>query len=188
MVRLRFALLLPLVACGVELGDRPPIAGQGSDGKMDGSGSGTTPTPMPMPSSLTASTFLTKIGMQYCDESFRCKATYPAGQTAFAQDYGATVAACYAGSDAYYGLALVEQSITAGRVLYTQLAAQQCIDGAKYPTDCAQFWFVDPTFPLACNAALVGTIANGATCVSLFDCLDPNSICDAATKKCVIAP
>ncbi len=178
-------LVATLVAsCGVEIGGPPDT----DDGKSDnpGSGSGDTPGGMPMP--LTATGFLGRIGHQYCDESFRCKATYPTGATGFAQDFGATAADCYTGLDNYYMPSLVEQGIAAGRVLYTETAAQMCLDGITYPTDCATFWTTDPVFPVVCNLALVGKIPDGGACVSIFDCASIDSTCDAATKTCTKLP
>ena len=178
-------LLAATTACGVELGEPPDVSG--NDGKSDnpnnpgeGSGGGNGSGSMP----LTATTFLTRIGTQYCDECFACKANYPDGTTVFAQDFGATTQECYAGTNNYYGPALVEQSITAGRVTYNAVSAQACLAGIIYQQSCGTFWQNPPQFPASCDAALVGKVADGGSCVSIFDCSNIESFCDDTTKKC----
>lgn len=177
MVRRAFVLVVLVAACGAELGE-PPEADD-ADGKGDGAGGGGSSM------TLTPAGFLAQIGMEYCDESFRCKGTYPGGPAAFAQDFGATVQTCYGGVEAYYQPQLVEQSIAAGRVVFTAAAAQACLDGIEYPQSCGTFWEESAEFPQVCGLALVGTLPDGAACVSLFDCANPSSLCDPATKRCV---
>jgi hypothetical protein len=190
--RLLTATFVAVAACGVELGEPPDVDNDDDDGKSDeggggggggggnggggGSGSGAMP--------LTATAFLTKIGVQYCDECFRCKANYPDGATAFTQDFGASTSECYAGTDAYYAPSLVEQSIIAGRVTYNAMSAQACLAGVVYQASCSVFWQNPPQFPASCDQALVGKIADGAACVSIFDCANLTSACDQSTKKC----
>lgn len=178
-------LVVLLAACGVELGE-PPDVGE-DDGKSDGTGPGSgsgggTGSGGQMP--LTATTFLTRIGTQYCDECFRCQATYP-GPNPFAQDFGATKPECYAGTAAYYEPQVVEQSITAGRVIFNAGAAKTCMDGITYAQSCAAFWETGAQLPSACNVALLGTVADNGTCASLFDCANLGSFCDPATKQCL---
>jgi|MudIll2142460700_1097286.scaffolds.fasta_scaffold19797_3 hypothetical protein len=177
----RHVLVLVVVvvaACGVELGEPPNVPDSG-DGKGDGTGSGGGPM------ALTATGFLTKIGTQYCDENFRCKADYPEGANAFSMAFGASKQDCYAGTSAYYQPQLVEQSITAKRVVFNPGAAQTCVAGITYPQSCSQYWQSAPQFPAACDTALLGTVGDGAACVSIFDCANLGSRCDADTKKCV---
>ena len=175
----RFALLIAVAACGVEIGEPPGVPEEG--GKGDGTGSGAMP--------LTATGFLTRIGTQFCDEAFRCKATYPEGATAFATDFGATTSECYTGAIAFYTPQLVEQSITAGRLTYNASSAKLCLSGIVYEPDCAVYWQVDQpkTFPSSCNTALLGTVADGGACTTDFDCANAGSLCDEATKQCAAA-
>ena len=184
-MRALFILVL-IVGCGVELGE-PPEVDDDRDGKSDeggdhggggggGGGSGSTP--------LTATKFLSKIGVQYCDECFRCQASYPEGTTAFREDFGTTQQACYGDLDAYYGAVLVEQSITAGRVVFSASAAKSCLDGIEYEQQCSMFWQSDPQFPQVCDVALVGKVGDGGTCVSIFDCANLQAVCDPMTKQC----
>ena len=180
MIR-RALLLATVVACGVEIGEPPNIPSE-EGGKGDGMGGGSGMGSGAMP--LTATGFLTKIATQYCDESFRCKANYPDGQTAFSEDYGATTSQCYTAAIAFYTPALVEQSITAGRVTYNPGSAQLCLDGITYQQSCTQFWQSDPVFPSACNTALLGKIASGGACTNDFECANANSLCDDTTKTC----
>lgn len=180
-------LLVLVVGCGVELGPPPDVDDDDHDGKSDeggddhdnnNGGGGATP--------LTATKFLSKIGEQYCDECFRCQATYPEGTTAFREDFGSTQQACYGDLDDYYGPMLVEQSIAAGRVVFSATAAKACLDGIVYAQQCAMFWQTDPMFPSVCDVVLVGTVADGATCVSIFDCANLQSACDPMTKQCTL--
>ena len=163
-------LLLVVAACGAELGEPEPIGGGG--GKGDGDG-------------LTATRFLHEIGEQFCDECFRCKDDYPDGRRAFEDDFGEDERDCVDDTNAFYQPALVEQSIVAGRVKYNAQTAQLCLAGITYERSCSAFWQTSPQFPATCDATLVGTITDGAACVSIFDCANPASICDATTKKCV---
>ena len=168
--------VLFLVACGVETGEAPVEIGD--DGKED---NGETPMPqMPM----TATEFLGKLGTQYCDECFRCKATYPAGPAAFATDFG-TQMQCYAAANAFYMPQLVEQGIKAGRILYNAAAAKACADGVRYEQNCNTFWQTDPAVPVACGAVFLGTVPDGGACVTEYDCSTSAARCDQATKKCV---
>lgn len=179
MIRRALALATVVAAaCGVELGE-PPDVDSDEDGKGDGMGSGGGPMP------LTATRFLTEIATQYCDESFRCKATYPEGQAAFSEDYGATVSQCYTAATAFYEPQLVEQSVAAGRVMFNAGSARLCLDGIAYPQSCSQFWQTDPVFPSACNTSLLGKVANGGVCTNDFECANAASQCDDATKKCI---
>jgi hypothetical protein len=181
--------LVVVVACGVELGAPPDVDDDDHDGKSDddhdddddhGSSGGGSP--------LTATKFLSRIGVQYCNECFRCQANYPAGTAAFAADFGATQQACYASLDDYYGPALVEQSITAGRIVFSATAAKTCLDGITYQQQCSVFWQNEPVFPQACDVTLIGKIADGGTCASIFDCATITSYCDDVTKRCTASP
>ena len=166
------SLLLPVwLGCGVEIGD--PMVESSSDGKDD-SGSG----------ALTVREFFAEVGEQYCDECFRCQATYPNGPVAFVQDFG-TKPQCYAEADAFYMPALVEQSIAAGRVVYDQAAADECADGIRYESDCREFWNEQPRVPNSCNTVFVGTVPDGGVCVTGYDCANPAARCDDATKRCM---
>jgi hypothetical protein len=62
-------------------------------------------------------------------------------------------------------------------------SAKTCVDGISYPQQCGTFWQTDPVFPQACDVTLVGKIADGGTCVSIFDCASITSYCDEMTKR-----
>lgn len=177
----RVFLSLALASCGVEIGEPPDVDQSNGKGDDDDDGGGNN-TP------LTATRFLARIGVQYCDESFRCKATYPEGTDVFEDDFGASRQACYDGVDAYYRPALVEQSIAAGRVIFSAIAADACLDGVSYPQQCSMFWDTAPVFPNACDVTLLGTVPDGAACVSIFDCANITSFCDDMTKRCTASP
>ena len=188
MRRASLLVVLITVACGAELGDAPdvqetpgPVKGDGDGtggGSGSGSGGGSGGTP------YTATAFFTQIGKQYCDESFRCQATYPTGPAAFTQDFGANVSECYADANAFYGAAAIELSIAAGRVIFDTTAAKSCADGITYQQTCSTFWQNDPVLPAVCGQAIAGTVANGGTCLTDYDCASLTEFCDATTKKC----
>jgi hypothetical protein len=170
------SLLLPVwLGCGVEIGD-PMVQPSTDDGKGDGAGE---------PQALTATEFFARIGDQFCDECFRCQATYPAGQAAFAQEFGATEQQCRQDALAFYSPQLVEQSIAAGRIIYRADAAEDCADGIDYEQSCNQFWNEEPDVPSICGAVFVGTVVDGGACVTDYDCASTVSLCDAVTKRCV---
>jgi hypothetical protein len=190
MSRCALTIAVLVAACGVELGEPPEIASEG--GKEDGTGGGSGGGPgngsgSGGPMALTATGFLTRIATQFCDNSFRCKASYPDGPTAFAQDFGASSAECYAGAIAFYAPQAVEQSIAAGRGFFNPGTARNCLDGIVYEQSCNIYWeSQQPTFPSSCATALLGTVANGGTCTNHFDCSGATALCDDSTKQCVV--
>jgi hypothetical protein len=187
---LSLLVVLITVACGAELGDAPDVgesggkgdgAGDGSGGGGGGgSGSGSGSGSMP----YTATAFFNQIGKQYCDESFRCQATYPNGPAAFTQDFGTNVSECYADANQFYAPAAIEQSITAGRIVFNATAAKSCADGITYQQTCSTFWQNDPVLPASCGQAIVGTVANGGACTTDYDCSSLTAFCNATSKTC----
>ena len=166
------SLLLPVwLGCGVEIGD--PMVESASDGKQDGD---TDP--------LTATEFFAEVGEQYCDECFRCQATYPDGQVGFVRDFG-TKQQCYSQAEAFYMPALVEQSIATGRIIYDDDAAEDCAENIEYEPNCGEFWNEQPRVPRSCNTVFVGTVPDGSPCVTGYDCANPMARCDSATKRCL---
>jgi hypothetical protein len=186
MSRCVLTVAVLVAACGVEIGEPPEIASEDGKGDGAGGGSGGGSNGSGGSMALTATGFLTRIATQFCDESFRCKANYPDGPTVFAQNFGATTAECYAVAIAFYAPLAVEQSITAGRVIFNPGTAKACLDGIVYQQNCSIYWqSQQPTFPSSCNTALLGTVASGGTCTNDFDCSGATALCDDATKKCV---
>lgn len=154
--------------------------GSGSGGKGDGSGSGGSGG---SGGGLSASDYLTKIGMADCDQAFACKSTFPTDQgVTFEQAWGASQSACYAGSAPADMLSKVEFEITAGKIHYDASAAATCLSGIM-PPNCATLWTDGPAYPDACGSTLVGTVADGGACVVDFDCSNVMSIC-LTTNKC----
>lgn len=170
----RFVVVF-LVACGAEIGD-PPVQ-TSSDGKGDGQ----TPAPTP----LSARDFFEEIAEQFCDECFRCQATYPAGANAFANDFGSKDD-CEDDAVDSYEPALVEQGIRNGRIMYNPAAARLCLDGIQYEQSCSTFWTSqnNPRVPAVCGTVLLGTVSIGGACATDYECAASNALCDPMTKRC----
>ncbi len=137
--------------------------------------------------SMTSAEFLTAIGHKDCDDAFTCKANFPtdAGVT-FTEAFGANQTACYADAAQYYNATAVQAAITAGKIAFDGTAAKTCVDGFKAPT-CSTYWTQGPDYVTACDTAMVGKVATGATCAVDFECAGENW-CDDATKKCAPPP
>lgn len=151
--------------------------GGGGDGSGSGSGGGSGG------GALTATAFLGQISQKFCDEAFTCQASFPTdvGVT-FADAFGASAAECVSASAAYD--APVEARVAAGTIQFNAADAATCVGGIAFGT-CTEFWTQGPTtVPPACATALVGTLADGATCVIDYECIGATSYCDDATKKC----
>ena len=137
---------------------------------------------------ISAAEYMAGLGKAECDGAHMCKSSFPtdAGVT-FEEAFGASANACYSMAAEYYDAAAVEASISAGKIDFDGVAAQECVRGITTPA-CGAFWNEGPSFPAACDDALVGNVANGAACTIDFECADPESICDETTAKCAAAP
>lgn len=161
-----------------------------TDGKDDGTGSGTGggngsgSGPGGGSQNMTATKFLEQINMKFCDEAFTCKASFPtdAGVT-FEQEFGASQQACYSEGLAYYDPQAVEMQISAGKISFNATDAAACISGIAFST-CDSFWNGTDQFPSACSTALVGKVADGAACISHFECSSQASYCDETSNTC----
>jgi hypothetical protein len=138
---------------------------------------------------MTATEFLTQSSMQDCAEDFTCMSSFPATATTgtFADNFGANAAACLADYADPTELAQVETQITAGKIMFDGVAAAACVAGTTYPA-CATYWTAGGNYPAACDSAINGTVADGAACVTDYDCSGAMSICDTTTLKCGPAP
>lgn len=137
--------------------------------------------------SMTAAEYLTALGKKDCDDAFTCQANFPtdAGVT-FTEAFGATAMACYGEAAQYYNATAVQAAITAGKIAFDGTAAKACVDSFMAPA-CATYWTQGPDFATACDTAMVGKVATGATCAVDFECAGENW-CDDATKKCAAIP
>ena len=137
---------------------------------------------------MTATQYLTQMEQKFCDEAFTCQASFPAttGET-FADDFGASASECYADDAAYDMPDVVETEITAGKIHFDASAAASCIAGLTFPA-CTTFWTDGPTYPTACDTAMVGTVADGGACVVDYDCSNVQSVCDQTAHTCGAAP
>lgn len=166
-----------VTGCGAEVAS-PPSGGPGTGKGDDGTGSGGTEP-------LAAADFLHQLGVVQCDKAFACEADFPvdAGAT-FEDAIGANPGDCRQRADDFYLPEAVEDSVDGGRIVYNAAAAEQCLAGITFPSDCPEYWQVGPTFPAICDATLIGVVADGGDCTIDFDCENPVSIC-AATGKCI---
>lgn len=164
-----------LVACGAEIGEPPGPSS--SDGKEDNGQ--TTPAPQ------TASDFIEEVAEQYCDECFRCQATYPGGANAFIRRFG-NRDACEDDAEDTFEPELVEQGIRNGRIVYNANAARACLEGIQYEQSCSTFWTsqTNPRVPAVCGTVLLGTVSIGGACVTDYECAASNALCDPTTKRC----
>jgi hypothetical protein len=103
----------------------------------------------------------------------------------FALMYGTTAAGCPDALDAYMRVASIAGSITAGRELYVESAAEACLAGMSAPATCDLFWTTGMVEPATCLEALKGTVNDGETCAVDFDCLNDDSICNQDNNTCV---
>ena len=167
---MRCAWVLPLLAgCGAQIANGGD-AGGGPGGKGDGT-------------SLTPSSFLTKLGDNECDEAFMCRASFPATSNHhFEDDWGSTTDECYAGAADYFMPAGVEASVAAGKIKFDASAAKSCLAGIDYGS-CSHFWKQGPDYPSACGSALVGTVPEGGDCASDFECTG-DDVCDSTAETC----
>src|SRR5262245_59574730 len=138
---LLYALLL--IGCGAEL------AGDGrgddrDDGKGDGSGSGSGSGSGggPEPAALTANDFIEQLGIVQCDRMFACKNEFPAAEVGapFEVAVGNVPADCYADADEFYEKLDVVDGVDNGRILYTEVAAIECVGGIDLRASCTEFW------------------------------------------------
>ena len=133
---------------------------------------------------MTATEYITQYETKFCGEAFTCMSSYPTttGST-FADEFGASTQDCLSIALGYDMPSTVESEITAGKIQYDGSAAASCIAGITFGA-CSDFWTNGPDLPTACDTALVGTVADGGSCVVDFDCSSLDSYCDATTQKC----
>lgn len=163
-------------------------SGGGDTGGSNGGGGNTGSGGGGTSGGMTATQYLTQMEQKFCDEAFTCQASFPATATeTFADDFGASASECYADDAAYDMPDVVETEITAGKIHFDASAAASCITGLTFPA-CATFWTNGPTYPTACDTALVGTVADGGACVVDYDCSNLDSVCDQTAHTCGAAP
>lgn len=133
----------------------------------------------------TAADVLTRLDHAECDAAFTCKASFPAGQgVTFEEVFGTSATACYAKlASEYYDAPAVQASITANKITFDAAAGAQCITAlASAPApSCPSLWQNGPSFPAACDGALIGRVADGASCTNDFECAG-GSYCDVTCK------
>ena len=178
-------VLMFLAACATDVGD----TGGKPNGPQDPNNPSNPqdPTNPPPGGGMAVADFLTALGHKDCDDAFTCKANFPTDQgVTFDQAFGTSATACYADAAMYYNASAVQASISAGKITYDGNAAKTCVDGFAAPA-CGTYWTQGPSFPNACDTALVGKVATGAACTNDFECSGDNW-CDDTSKKCAAIP
>lgn len=181
--------LLVASACGAEIGEPgmpapgagPPSAPPADDpgpGSGGGSGGG---------SILTPTQYLTKLAMTQCDQLFACRMTFPNGDAAFVEAFGAAQAACYDYALDLFDPLVLEGEVSKARLGFDGAAAASCISGFGEP-DCTTFWTHDWLWGAACYHVFAGAVPDGGACASSMSCATAGSVCDPATLRCGPAP
>ena len=126
----------------------------------------------------SAAQYLTVLETDDCNEAFACSSSYAQDVGgSFSDEYGATVADCIASEASFDMPAVVQSEIAAGKILFDASEASDCLADVAAPTTCAAYWSDGLSYPGSCDAALVGTVADGGACVVAYDCANESSIC-----------
>jgi hypothetical protein len=177
----RFALLVMLAGCGVEVtGSRhqEPNPGPTQGDTPDAAGSTVTPpddaatspgTPDAPAQQAEARAFLHEAGVKQCDEAYKCESSYPGTQSQFETDWGTSQTNCYDVLDAYYAVTAVQAEVDAGKSVFDASSAAQCLAGITYGS-CSTFWQNGAVFPTVCDNVFTGTVPKGGACVVDEDC------------------
>lgn len=187
----KMVLAASLVACAAE---EPPPGDDPGDGMGDGTGGGggmgsgggtgsggSTPA--------TATAFLTDLSKAECDKSFACKADWPTEYGDFTEEFGADVNACIALGLEYYDAALIEASVTSGRVSFDATAAATCLSGLASATlACNAYWEDGFEYPSECDVVVAGKVAEGSMCDYDLECTGELLCGEAGTCVTDVAP
>jgi hypothetical protein len=170
-------LCLAMIGCVGEVTD----LGEGVPGDTSqGSGSD-----VDVPPPLTVMQYLTQLGGRQCAAAFACQASYPATEPmSFESIYGTSASACSSPMVASYAPSLIEAEIAAGNISFNPTAAVECLAGLT-AGDCATFWSSGGITLATCRDVFHGSASDGDPCVIDLDCVNHDSICDAATSTCV---
>jgi hypothetical protein len=180
-------LLSVLAACAVDVGESAPDDPNPNSPNPNDPNPNDPNDPGGGGSTMTAPQFLDAMGHKECDDAFTCKTSFPADAgVTFAEAFGASAMACYADAAQYYNATAVQAAISAGKITFDGTAAAACVASFAAPT-CGTYWDQGPALASACETAMVGKVAVGASCAIDFECAGENW-CDDATKKCAPYP
>ncbi len=180
-------VILALAACNATLRagksqvDAGYRADSGDESDPDGGG-GSADASFDGASALTASQMVVKYDANTCAAAFACKSNYPGTNSQFTQYFGNSQSDCVTQAAAYDVPATIDGDVTAGVIHFDPVQGAACVAGLGY--QCGTFWNTGPTGDATCQAAIMGTIADGATCKVDWDCSSWTSYCDSGTKKC----
>jgi hypothetical protein len=175
--------LVLAAACGAEL-DQPGMPAPGSGPPAGPPGDPGNGGPGPGGASiLTPTQYLTELAMTQCDQLFACRMTFPNGDPAFVEAFGAAQVACYDYALDLFDPILLEGEVSKQRVSFDGAAAASCIAGFGEP-DCTVFWTRDWQWGSACYHVFAGAVPDGGACASSISCANGGSVCDPATQRC----
>ena len=162
---MRRIFLVLLASCSATM--QPGNGSNGDDGSGDTGSGGGGPV----------ADYVMQLDQKFCDIAFTCKPQYPTTATdTFETVYGASSDDCTAAQDDYYEPDLVQSDVDSGTIKWDANAAADCLANIAY--DCSKFWTDGPSWSSQCFHALVGTIPDGMSCTSDYECVSPSSICD----------
>jgi hypothetical protein len=127
---------------------------------------------------------------QTCTKAFECMSSFPpdAGFE-FGELFGTSEQQCIATLSNVFDADAVEDSVSAGRILFDPNDANVCLN-ATAGLSCDQFWgdFTGETTvprPPECETAFIGTVETGGVCMVDLDCAGPENFCDDRTMTCI---
>ena len=167
---------LGCAACvGEAPGDPNPVPAVGSGGGSGGSGqSGQT--------SVTATRYLEDIATLQCAEAFSCRSTYPGDAASFEAVWQTSVETCVSNLLVAWNANSIETEIAKGRIDFDGTAAVDCLNGVAFGS-CDQHWTNGIQWVESCYHVMVGNVAAGGTCDSVYAC--ESSTCDTAEHRCI---
>jgi len=115
-----------------------------------------------------------------CAKLFQCKSSYPDGEAAFTDIFGATEADCRA-LFLMQDVSDIEASIEAGRIIVDENNVNSCIAWVNGLT-CEQVWDQNTQEPDACNGFYTPLVNDGDMCTIDEDCL--SDFCDQTSMTC----
>lgn len=134
------------------------------------------------PPPLTASQLVVHYDDLYCDAAFACRSNFPSSATEFQTDFGTSAADCYQLAASADLPAVVDADAASSAIHFDPVEAATCLAGLGY--DCSTFWQDGPTGQTPCEAAILGTIPDGGTCNTAWECSSWDSDCSSQTHTC----
>ena len=140
------------------------------------------PTMLDAAPALLASQLVIGFDAVICTAAFACRANFPGSGNEFTYDYGSSVASCNQLAASYDMPAVVDADVAAGTIHFDPTLGATCLAGLGY--DCSTFWQTGVTGQAACEAAITGTVADGAACNTEWQCASWTSDCPPQRGTC----